>query len=158
MATLVKAKDGDVLQYPYTVADFRREHPNVSIPKDPTAAQLAEFDLYKVGPGSRPPSDLAYDVVEDAEPIEVTPNNWVRSWSTVPVSAEELARRQLTERTNTEQASVKADNFVQNFIKMTPAEVMTYVDNNVTDLPSAKSLLEKMAVMLLLLARREFKE
>jgi hypothetical protein len=53
-------------------------------------------------------------------------------------------------------ATVKADSFVQNFIAMTPAQVTNYINNNVTNLATAKDVINKMALMLLLLARREF--
>jgi hypothetical protein len=53
--------------------------------------------------------------------------------------------------------AAKADAFVQNFINSTPTQVMDYIDVNVTDLASAKTVLKKMALMLLLLARKEYK-
>lgn len=52
----------------------------------------------------------------------------------------------------------KADAFVQQFIEMTPAEVDTWITSNVTDLASARNLLKKISIMLLLLARREFRD
>jgi len=54
--------------------------------------------------------------------------------------------------------SVKADSFVKTFVNMTPAEVEAYIDTNVTDLNSAKSVVHKLSLMMLWLARREFKE
>lgn len=61
------------------------------------------------------------------------------------------------ERVEAKQAA-KADAFVQAFVDMTPAQVVAYVASNVTDLASARQLLTKMALMLLLLAKKEFKE
>jgi hypothetical protein len=40
---------------------------------------------------------------------------------------------------------------------MTPAQVEAYVQTNVTNLATAKDVIAKMGIMLLLLARREFK-
>ena len=54
--------------------------------------------------------------------------------------------------------AAKLDAFVQTFVNMTPAQVDTYVQANITDLASAKTLLRKMALMLLLLAKKEFKD
>jgi hypothetical protein len=53
--------------------------------------------------------------------------------------------------------AAKADSFVQNFINMTPQQVLDYMDANITDLASAKTVLKKMALMLLLLARKNYK-
>lgn len=52
--------------------------------------------------------------------------------------------------------AVRADAFVRQFVAMTPAQVAAYVDANVSDLASARRLLKRMALMLLLLARREY--
>lgn len=54
-------------------------------------------------------------------------------------------------------ASVKLDAFVQQFVAMSSDQVKAYVDANVTDLASAKTLLKRLAVMLLLLARQEYR-
>ena len=51
---------------------------------------------------------------------------------------------------------MKQDAWIDNFIGMSPAQVATYIDKQVTDLASAKTVLNKLARMVLLLARREF--
>lgn len=66
-------------------------------------------------------------------------------------AAEELARAEIT-------AAAKADAFVRKFVEMTPAQVTSWIGANVNSLAEAKTLLTKMALMLLLLARREFKD
>jgi len=57
-----------------------------------------------------------------------------------------------------EKVAVKADAFVANFIAMTPAQATSYVDTNVKDLASAKSVIQKLALMVLVLAKSGFKE
>lgn len=59
---------------------------------------------------------------------------------------------------NAARLAAKADAFVDNFIHSTPAQVTAYIDTNVTDLASAKNVLKKMSLMLLLLARKEYLE
>ena len=54
--------------------------------------------------------------------------------------------------------AAKADAFVQQFIEMTPAQLDAYISANINDLASARQLLRKMALMLLLLAKREFRD
>lgn len=71
------------------------------------------------------------------------------------LAAESIAR---AEAEAAIKSSVKADTFVQQFISMTPSGVAAYVDGNITDLASAKLLLRRMALMLLLLARKEYRD
>lgn len=53
--------------------------------------------------------------------------------------------------------AARADAFVSAFVDMTPAQVIAYVNANVNNVADAKVLLTKMALMLLLLARKEYK-
>ncbi len=73
------------------------------------------------------------------------------------IDAENL-RNAKNAATEAAKQEIKMDNFVQNFIEMSPAQVSNYIENNVTDLASARTMLKRMGVMLLLLARREFGE
>ena len=59
--------------------------------------------------------------------------------------------------TGTENEVAKNSTKLKAFLAMTPAEVGTYVDNNVTDLASAKEILIDLA-MLVSVAAREIKE
>lgn len=53
-------------------------------------------------------------------------------------------------------ASIKGDNFIQQLRTMTPADVDAYIQNNVTDLASAKVVLRKLAYVIAILAREQF--
>lgn len=57
----------------------------------------------------------------------------------------------------TQRSAILADSFVPQFIAMTPAQVSAYINTNVTSLATAKTLIEKLSLMVLLLARREFR-
>lgn len=57
-----------------------------------------------------------------------------------------------------EKVAVKADAFVSDFIAMTPAEVNNFIETNVKDLTSAKGVIQKLALMVLVLAKSGFKE
>jgi len=57
-----------------------------------------------------------------------------------------------------EKVAVKADTFVSDFIAMTPAEVNNFIETNVKDLTSAKGVIQKLALMVLVLAKSGFKE
>ena len=147
-------KNGAVDKYPYTFAQLRKDNPNVSYPKGYDITQ--EDDVVLVQDTSKPDYDLTKNIVEGT-PQEFA-GIWLQIWTEVPASAEEIAGRQAQEKTDVERQEVKQDNFVNNFISMSPTQVNTYVDNNVTDLNSAKNVINKLALMVLLLARAEFGE
>lgn len=54
-------------------------------------------------------------------------------------------------------SAIKGDTLVQSFIAMTPAQVNSYIDTQVTDLASAKTVLKFFGRMVLILARREYR-
>ena len=147
-------KDGAVDKYPYTFAMLRKDNPNVSYPKGYDITQ--EDDVVLVQDTTKPDYDLTKNITEGT-PQEYA-GIWLQIWTEVPASAEEIAGRQAQEKTDVERLEVKQDNFVNNFISMSPTQVSTYVDNNVTDLASAKNVINKLALMVLLLARAEFGE
>lgn len=148
--------DGAVTTYPYTYAMFRAAHPNVSFPAEVSDERLAEWGIYTVAPADKPAHDAITENVVEGTPTLVG-EVWTQAWNVVPASAEEIAARRAKATDEAAKAAVKADGFVGNFIAMTPAQVETYVQNNVTNLATAKDVIAKMGVMLLLLARREFK-
>lgn len=148
--------DDAVTTYPYTYAMFRAANPDVSFPAEVTDERLAEFGIYAVAPTAKPAHDAITENVVEATPTLVN-GTWTQVWSVVPASAGEIAARQAKAADEAAKATVKADSFVGNFIAMTPAQVETYVQNNITNLATAKDVIAKMGVMLLLLARREFK-
>lgn len=53
-------------------------------------------------------------------------------------------------------AHARQEEFIQSFITMTTDEVIAHVEAKVTNIASAKTLLKQMAVMMLIMARREF--
>lgn len=54
-------------------------------------------------------------------------------------------------------SDAKADAFVQQFVEMTPAQVIAYVNANVSSLADAKQLLTKLALMMLVMAKEQYK-
>lgn len=148
-------RDGAIAQYPYSFSMLRRDNPMVSFPRDPDAAKLAEWGVVTVHDAPQPAYDVAKDIVEST-PV-LSGGTWVQSWQQVDADPEVVAQRLEGQKTKTERSEIVADKFVGQFIAMTPAQVAAYVDGNVTDLASAKTLLKRMAVMMLLMARREFR-
>jgi hypothetical protein len=153
--TLAKIVTGAVAEYPYSISKLREDHPNVSFPREISDDLLGEYDAYRVASSERPSRTLTQDPVEQTP--ELIDGVWTQVWAMVDVSTEEAARRQQAAQAEADTAAVKADTFVQNFIAMTPAQVSAYVENNTANLAQVRSLLTKMALMMLALARRQYR-
>ena len=144
-----------VAQYPFTFRDLRAANPGISYPAEPSDAKLAEWGVYAVTPAEKPAYDLNFNIVEGTPELVATV--WTQVWTQVAATAQQIIDRTAQEKTAGELGGLKADTFIQNFIAMTPAEVTAYVTDNVTDLVSSKDLLDKLARMVLLLARDKFR-
>jgi len=154
MSYLLSNDGVSVDEYPYGFAQLRRDHPDTSFPRDPRAAKLREWDVYLVNQTAKPAYDLTKNIVEGT-PVFVN-DVWLQMWVEEPATAEQIAQRQARAKTVAERDELKQDAWIDNFIGMSPAQVSTYIDKQVTDLASAKTVLNKLARMVLLLARREF--
>lgn len=49
-----KIKDGKVVQYPYSLQALKIDHPNVSFPRNPSAALLASYGMVAVAAVEKP--------------------------------------------------------------------------------------------------------
>jgi hypothetical protein len=85
------------------------------------------------------------------------PEWWVVDQVVTVVPVPPTPAQQQAEIDAAQRSAIKVDSFVGNFIAMTPAQVSNYIETNVTNLASAKAVIEKLAIMVLLLARREFR-
>ena len=86
--------DGSVV-YPYTLNMLRKDNPNTSFPGQLSNALLAEYDVYPVSIADAPPYDRDTERLVQAEPALVD-GQWVRGWTVVPLTADELAQRRAT--------------------------------------------------------------
>jgi hypothetical protein len=154
MNYLYSADGTTVTEYPYTFRDLRSSNPGISYPAEPTDAKLAEWGVYAVTPVARPAYDVNF-LIREGTPTLIA-DVWTQTWEQVSATAEQIANRIADAKTESEQAEVKADAFVQNFITLTPAEVSTYVDANTQDVAEVRALLNKISIMMLLLARERF--
>lgn len=148
-------ENGAVITYPYSYSAFRAAYPDVSFPTVVTDEWLAEYGIVRVASVTAPTKTVTTNFVEGT-PVLVG-GVWTQVWNEVPASAEEIAARQAKAADEAAKTDIKQDNFVNNFIAMTPAQVSAYIEANVTNLATAKAVIEKLALMVLLLARREFR-
>jgi hypothetical protein len=151
----LRIKDGGIIEYPFPLGRLRNENPNTSFPREMAAEMLAEYGIYPVASSEQPETTLTQYPVEQTP--ELVNGVWTQVWAMADFSPEEVARRQQKEADAAHAAAVKADAFVQTFVAMTPAEVSDYVNANTGTLAQTRALLNKMALMLLALARREYR-
>ena len=147
--------NGVVTKYPYSFMELRKSNPGVSYPRAPSDERLADWGVVRVMEVKRP----AYSTTMDYQETTPTMINGVlyQMWMGVPASPDEVARREARITRDAERLTVKTDTFVANFIDMTPAQVINHIDTNVTNLASAKHVIEKLALMVLVLAKLELK-
>lgn len=146
-----KIDNNAVAAYPYTLRQFKIDHPNVSPPNDMTA--LLAYGVVQVAEVAMPaPSDpMAMRVVE-VTPTDIA-GTWTQTWAEEPLSAEEIAALQKAADQQAVTDAAKADAFVQTFVGYDASQVQEYVETNVTDLASAKAVIKKLALICLALAK-----
>lgn len=79
-------QNGQVARYPYSVAEFRAEFRNVSLPAEPTQAQLEEVGLFSVNQTGRPALPFT-QVAEDS--CELVNGQWTQVWTPRDATPEE---------------------------------------------------------------------
>ena len=91
--------EGELEQYPYTLADLKRANRNVSFPKTISNESAASFGIFPVTPSPQP----AYDYRKNLERTAVrSGDSWVEKWTEVDATAEEI-----TARTQAQELSVR---------------------------------------------------
>lgn len=92
----VKAINNQVVVYPYSVGDLRRDNPNVSFPKTIPAATLAEFGVYPVSMADDPTYDADTQIIEVSEKPALVNGAWELTKTAVKMTAEQLQARNNT--------------------------------------------------------------
>lgn len=88
----IKTTNGQIDKFPYTVGQLRRDHPNVSFPKQIPAEDLAAFGVYSVDAVAPPVYDSRTQTVEQNQPT-LTDGKWEISWTVINKTSEELAQQ-----------------------------------------------------------------
>lgn len=143
------------IEYPFYIRTLKLENPQVSFPSEISELMLAEYGIFPVTYVKKPDATLTQDPVEQ-EPQQIN-GAWTQVWAMVDVSPEEALFRQQQADNEATAAEIKADTFIHNFIAMTPAQVTNYVNSNTANLAQVRALLVKMSLMLLALAKREYR-
>lgn len=88
----IKTTNGQIDQFPYTVGQLRRDHPNVSFPKQIPVEDLAAFGVYLVDAVAPPAYDSRTQTLEQNQPT-LTDGKWVVGWTVTDKTSEELAQQ-----------------------------------------------------------------
>ena len=88
----IKTTNGQIDKFPYTVGQLRRDHPNVSFPKQIPADDLAAFGVYTVDAVAPPAYDSRTQNIEQSQPA-LTDGKWVIGWTVTDKTGEELAQQ-----------------------------------------------------------------
>jgi hypothetical protein len=108
----------------------------------------------------------AYPVVETPRPViddatqridgySITGSGatWTQVWNVVAKTQEEQDAYAESLEANSARESIRSDNGVRQLLKTTPNQINNFIDNNVTDLDSAKDVLKRLARAVSVLGR-----
>jgi hypothetical protein len=77
----------------YSIAQLRRDNPQVSFPQDIPEPTLAEYSVYPLTPANQPVYDSATHRIEENTPVLVE-GVWTQVWNVIALTAEEIAQQQ----------------------------------------------------------------
>lgn len=92
MPVYVLAVEGQIVKYPYTLTDLRRDNPTVSFPADLSDDLAQEFNVFAVNEKPQPTYDPETETLHWVDPT-FTNNVWEQNWEVKPLSSAEIAQR-----------------------------------------------------------------
>jgi hypothetical protein len=90
--------NGAVEKYPYSIGALRKDNPNVSFPKNPSAETLAEWGVYPCETLSAPEHDRLTQTTKQNAPSQNEQGDWVITWTVEQLPIEDAAERVRRER------------------------------------------------------------
>jgi hypothetical protein len=82
-----------VAAYPYPFAQLKRDNPQTSFPRNPSAELLESYEVYEVAQADQLSYDPATQRIEEGTPARVD-GAWTQTWNVVALTAEEIAQQQ----------------------------------------------------------------
>jgi len=95
--TFALIQNGQVAAYPYSLTTFRATNPDVSLPQDPTEAQLNEQGIYTVYPSPQPSYNPITQNLNEVTPT-TTGGKWYQTWAVTAATPQEIAYRETNAR------------------------------------------------------------
>lgn len=97
-------KDGADAQYPYTLADLRRDNPNTGFAAEPSNESLEGFGMFVVY-NTTPPLCTNLQYLEEGTPV-FNDNQWQQVWIVVDKTHEQIAQEEDTAKQSNKQQAV----------------------------------------------------
>lgn len=91
---LARLKNGAVERYPYSIAQLRQDHPDISFPAVMPDELLAEYGVVAVEPTERPSADHTKLVLEGTPSL--SDGKWRQAW-TITDASQDLIDERLSE-------------------------------------------------------------
>lgn len=85
-------KNNKVSKYPYSLREFSIDHPNVSLPQEPTETQLNEVGLYNVIPMPQPTIDYTKNITEGTPTL--VNSIWTQNWVVTDATESQIQTRE----------------------------------------------------------------
>ena len=89
----VKATNGQIDKYPYTVGDLRRDNPNTSFPKRISEDVMASFGVFPVGYEAAPDYDPMTHRLQHSDMPVLKDGVWVLTKTVVALTSDQIAAR-----------------------------------------------------------------
>jgi len=118
----LKANNGQVEKYPYSIGLLRKDNPNTSFPKKPSDATLADYGVYPVREAN-PTVGADQKLVKSWTP-ELVDGEWILNHQAVDMTAEEIAERDGVVASNVRE---KRDNLIAD------TDYLALTDNTLTE-------------------------
>lgn len=91
---LALIQNGNVVRYPYSEAEFRRDNAGTSFPENIPDKTLAEYGAFRVFSDVHPPYDPTTQKVEEGIPFfNGYTQRWTQSWKIVDMTQQEIELR-----------------------------------------------------------------
>lgn len=136
-------------KFPYTLRDLKADNPQVSFTTATTLDDVAQYGVVAVSQEPDPVFDPATEKLVQGVPV-LDLGTWKVRRVVELLSADEIAEYEFQQ----DEAAVKVDAEVLALLKARPAQINNYIENNVTDLDSAKTVLKILARAVSVLANR----
>ena len=88
-----KITNNQVVKYPYTVGDLRRDNPNTSFPKKVPEATMAAFGMLPVTHADTPSYDPMTQRIEHSSQPVLQDGSWVIAKTVVALTADEITAK-----------------------------------------------------------------
>ena len=95
----VKVENSEVVQYPYSIEQFRADNSTISFPAEISKDTLAAYGVYPVSTDPIPTHDFTTQRVQKSTNPVLRDGEWVITKSVVQLTADQIASHEITAAT-----------------------------------------------------------